>query len=198
MKLRTLSIAIVLIGLSYVLLYKSQIHGKFMNLVPQGWDHLKVGQKAPDFKAMYVSNNQNKHKEVTLSELIQRKKKIVLYFYPKDGTPFCTKQAKSFIKHHEKLSKLGYEIIGISKDAIESHLAIIDKYHIPFKLISDPNYIIHEQYGACTTHPKGEKSSYRITFIIDEKGMIEHIIKKVNVTNHASQVLEHSNEVLKS
>lgn len=192
-------IAIVLItGLLYILIYKSQIDRKITSLVPKNWDYLQVGQRAPDFKTMYVSNNQRTHKEITLSDLIKRKKKIVLYFYPKDGTPFCTKQAKSFIKHHEQLSKFGYEIIGISKDSIEKHLEIIDKYNIPFKLISDPNYTIHEKYGACKTHANGQKSSYRITFIVDKQGVIQHIIKKINITDHALQVLEHHNQTLKT
>jgi len=151
---------------------------------------VKIGQKAPDLKV-----NDQDGKLVSLSEF--KGKKVVLYFYPKDQTPGCTTEACNLRDNYKLLQKKGYEVLGISTDSEKSHQKFIEKQKLPFRLLADVDKSVHEKYGTWV-----EKSMYgrkymgtaRITFIIDEKGVIEEIISKVDTKNHTDQILNPSAE----
>lgn len=146
---------------------------------------LKVGDKAPAIKA--VDQHENPFK---LSDL--KGKKVVLYFYPKDDTPGCTKEACSFRDHYSELQKAGYEIIGVSPDKAAKHLKFIDKYDLPFTLLPDPEKEIIQAYGVWGLKKfmgKEYMGVLRTTFLIDEKGKIERVIEKVKTKEAAEQVL---------
>jgi peroxiredoxin Q/BCP len=146
---------------------------------------LTAGTKAPDFK----TKDQN-GKEVTLSGL--KGKKVVLYFYPKDMTPGCTLEACSLRDNYNALLKAGYVVLGISSDDEKSHRKFIEKEKLPFQLLADTDRSVHEKYQAWI-----EKSMYgrtymgtqRVTYIIDEQGVINEVIEKVDTANHADQIL---------
>ena len=146
---------------------------------------LKVGDKAPDF-----SINDQDGKSVNLAAL--RGKKVVLYFYPKDMTPGCTAEACNLRDNYQSLKKKGFEIFGVSTDSEKTHQKFIAKEKLPFRLLADPNKIVHEAYGTWV-----EKSMYgrkymgtaRVTFIINESGIISDIIEKVDTKNHTEQIL---------
>jgi len=147
--------------------------------------HLKIGDKAPEFKTV------NQHGEIlNLSDF--KGKKLVLYFYPKDNTPGCTDEACNLRDNHNQLLQSGYKVIGVSPDSEKSHLKFSDKFSLPFDLLSDTETKICQDYGVWV-----EKSMYgkkymgvaRTTFLINEQGVIEKIIDKVDTKNHAVQVL---------
>jgi peroxiredoxin Q/BCP len=147
---------------------------------------IKVGDKAPSFKL----KNQD-GKTISLSDL--KGKPIVLYFYPKDDTSGCTKEACNFRDEFPKFGKMKAEIIGISADSVESHKKFAQKYKLPFNLLSDEKKEVIEKYGVWQ-----EKSMYgkkymgivRTTFIIDASGKIGKIFPKVKVDNHNKEVIE--------
>ena len=147
---------------------------------------LKVGDKAPSFKL----KNQD-GKIISLSDL--KGKPIVLYFYPKDDTSGCTKEACNFRDEFPKFGKMKAEIIGVSADSVESHKKFAQKYKLPFNLLSDEKKDVVEKYGVWQ-----EKSMYgkkymgivRTTFIIDAKGKISKIFPKVKVDNHNQEIME--------
>jgi peroxiredoxin Q/BCP len=147
---------------------------------------LEVGDKAPVFKGVDQDSN-----KISLTDF--KGKKVVLYFYPKDDTPGCTKQACNLRDNYDALLKAGYVVVGISTDDEKSHQKFIKKFELPFPLIADTDRSINEQYGVWA-----EKSMYgrtfmgtvRTTFIIDEKGIITEIINKVKTDNHAAQILK--------
>ena len=151
---------------------------------------LKEGDKAPDF----TSKDQD-GKAVRLSDY--KGKRVVLYFYPKDDTPGCTKEACSFRDADDVYQKKGIKVFGVSTDNEKSHQKFISKFQLPFDLLADTDKDIVEKYGVW-----GEKSMYgkkymgtiRKTFLIDEKGNIARIFDKVNVSEHADEVLEAFNE----
>jgi peroxiredoxin Q/BCP len=146
---------------------------------------LKVGAKAPEFTLLSADGE-----SVSLKSF--RGKKVVLYFYPKDDTPGCTKEACSFRDRHQTIKRRDLVILGVSPDSVESHNKFRSKYNLPFTLLSDPDHKVASAYGAW-----GKKKLYgreydgilRSTFIIDEKGTIEHIFDKVKVDTHAEDVL---------
>jgi thioredoxin-dependent peroxiredoxin len=146
---------------------------------------LKEGDKAPDFTGIDQDG-----KSIRLSDY--NGKKLVLYFYPKDNTPGCTAEACSLRDGYESLTNQGYDVVGVSADSTKSHQGFIQKYNLPFRLISDPDKKIIQAYGAW-----GQKKLYgktydgiiRTTFIISEKGTIEKIIGQVKTSDHANQVL---------
>jgi len=146
---------------------------------------IKEYSKAPNFK-LPSSNN----KDFELNKSL--KKYLVIYFYPRDNTPGCTNEAKDFSKLYKEFKKLNSEIIGISKDNIESHNKFISKFKIPFQLLSDEKIIALKKYGAWA-----EKSMYgkkfmgikRTTVLINPKGKIIKIWNNVKVTDHAKEVL---------
>jgi thioredoxin-dependent peroxiredoxin len=147
---------------------------------------LEAGDKAPDFSV----NNEN-GEVVKLKDL--KGKKVVLYFYPKDMTPGCTAESCNLRDNYKILQKQGYEVFGISTDSEKSHQKFIAKEKLPFHLLSDPDKIVHDAYGTWV-----EKSMYgrkymgtaRTTFIINEKGIIDEVIQKVDTKNHAEQILK--------
>ena len=147
---------------------------------------LKEGDKAPDFKSKDQDGN-----PVKLSDL--KGQRVVLYFYPKDDTPGCTKEACSFRDADDAYRKKGIKVYGVSTDDEKSHQKFISKFQLPFDLLADTDKSIVESYGVW-----GEKSMYgkkymgtnRKTFLIDEKGKIAKIFDKVNVEQHADEVLE--------
>ena len=146
---------------------------------------LKEGDKAPDFA---VSDEAGK--TVRLKDL--RGKKVVLYFYPKDDTPGCTKEACSFRDSFSKFKKRGIEVFGVSLDSEKSHQKFIDKFSLPFRLLADTERKLSESFGTY-----GEKKlmgrtymgNNRMTFLIDEKGKIKKIFSKVKPEEHAEEVL---------
>ena len=150
---------------------------------------LKEGDLAPLIKA----KDQN-GKEITLETF--KGKKVVLYFYPKDNTPGCTAEACNLRDNYDVLREKGFEIIGVSADSEKSHLNFIEKFQLPFDLISDVDKGVLKKYGAW-----GEKKMYgktyegilRTTFIISEEGKIEKIISKVKTKDHTQQILDELN-----
>ena len=146
---------------------------------------LQPGDKAPDFKV----NDENGNL-VSLKDF--KGKKLVLYFYPKDMTPGCTAESCNLRDNYKMLQKQGYEVLGISTDTEKSHQKFITKEKLPFHLLADPDKKVHEAYGTWvekTMYGRKYMGTARVTFLIDEKGVIESIIQKVDTKNHAAQIL---------
>ncbi|QES88000.1 thioredoxin-dependent thiol peroxidase [Rhizosphaericola mali] len=147
---------------------------------------LKVGDKAPIFEGL----DQN-GKKISLKDY--KGKKVVLYFYPKDNTPGCTAEACNLRDNNTLLAEKGYQVVGVSIDSVESHKKFETKFELPFPLIADIDKKIVEQYGVW-----GEKKfmgrtfdgTHRTTFLIDEKGIIAHIIDKPKTKDHYNQIIE--------
>jgi peroxiredoxin Q/BCP len=147
---------------------------------------LPVGTHAPDF-----SGTDQNGQTIRLSDY--RGSKLVLYFYPEDDTPLCTQEACNLRDNFAILKQNGYHILGVSPDTVESHQSFSLKYNLPFPLIADPEKIILQAYEAW-----GEKNMYgkivvgtrRLTYIIDEEGIIRHVFKKVKSADHAAQILK--------
>ena len=147
---------------------------------------LKPGDKAPEFSGIDQDGQ-----PISLADY--KGKKVILYFYPKDNTPGCTDEACSLRDGYDDLTKLGYDVIGVSADSAKSHLGFIQKHQLPFRLIADTDKSVIKAYGAW-----GEKKLYgksydgilRSTFIISETGLIEKVIEKVKTKDHAKQVME--------
>ena len=147
---------------------------------------LVEGTAAPDFSGI----NQ-KGETISLSGF--KGKKLILYFYPKDNTPGCTAETCNLNDNYEFWISKGYEVIGISPDSVASHEKFVEKYGLKFNLIADTSKEILEAYGVW-----GEKVNYgktymgviRTTFVIDEKGVIEKIFKKVDTKEHTSQIVK--------
>jgi thioredoxin-dependent peroxiredoxin len=147
---------------------------------------LKIGDKAPDF-----TGKDQDGKQITLSAL--KGKKVILYFYPKDQTPGCTQEACNLRDNIGALSDEGYEVLGVSTDDELSHKEFQQKYNLPFSLIADTDKSINEKYGVWVEKERDGKKYWgtaRVTFLIDEKGMITNIIDKVDTKEHASQILK--------
>ena len=146
---------------------------------------LKEGDKAPDVSVL-ASNGET----VSLKDFAG--KKVVLYFYPKDNTPGCTREACGFRDHHSELEEAGAVVLGVSKDSIKSHEKFISNYDLPFLLLSDQEAQVASAFGAW-----GEKRQYgrtymgmfRMTFLIDEEGKIAKVWPKVKPDEHATEVL---------
>lgn len=146
-------------------------------------------EQAKDFSAKAIIKD--KEIDFKLSDL--KGKKIILYFYPKDLTAGCTKQACNLTFNYNALIKNGYEVVGISKDPIVSHKKFIDKHEIPFYLVSDEDTLINQLYGVW-----GEKNMYgkkyfgtkRTTFLIDEDFNIAHVIKKPKTAEHYEEIIK--------
>ena len=146
---------------------------------------LKEGDKAPDFAV-----NDGEGKTVRLKNL--KGKKFVLYFYPKDDTPGCTKEACSFRDSFSKFKRRGIEVFGVSLDSEKSHQKFTGKFSLPFRLLADTDRKLSESFGTY-----GQKKfmgreymgNHRMTFLIDEKGKIKKIFEKVKPEDHAEEVL---------
>ncbi|MBQ1260341.1 MAG: thioredoxin-dependent thiol peroxidase [Clostridia bacterium] len=150
---------------------------------------LETGIKAPDFTL-----NDKDGKSVSLSDFIG--KKVVLYFYPKDSTPGCTRQACAFAGVYGEFKKKNVEVIGISKDSIASHVKFAEKYGLPFILLSDPELEAIQAFGVWQEkklYGKVSMGVVRTTFIIDENGVIEKIMPKVKPDTNALEILEYLN-----
>ena len=147
---------------------------------------IKEGTAAPDFTATDTNGD-----TIRLKDL--RGKKVALYFYPKDDTPGCTKEACSFRDAFSDFKKQGIEVIGVSTDSEASHKKFTAKYKLPFTLLADTNHSIADAYGVY-----GEKKfmgrTYmgvkRMTFLIDEKGKVKKVFEKVKPEEHAQEVLK--------
>lgn len=147
---------------------------------------LKEGDAAPDFATRDERGN-----PVKLSEL--RGQRVVLYFYPKDDTPGCTKEACSFRDNFQKFEQAGIKVLGVSLDDESSHQSFISKYNLPFTLLSDTDHSVSDAYGVYGEQSWGGKNFMgvsRKTFLIDEAGKIKKVFDKVNVEAHADEVLD--------
>ena len=147
---------------------------------------LEVGSFAPDFTLLDKDGN-----EVTLSDF--RGKKVVLYFYPKDNTPGCTRQACAFAGAYSGFLEKGVKVIGISRDSVASHAKFAEKYSLPFTILSDPELVAIKAYGVWQEKKLYGKVSFgvvRTTFIIDEEGRIERVMEKVKPDTNATEILE--------
>lgn len=146
----------------------------------------KIGDKAPDFSLMGDDGKEHSLKDF-------KGKKIVLFFYPKDDTSGCTKEACSFRDNTPLIKKKGAVVLGVSGDSVESHKKFVSKYNLNFGLLSNEDRSVLDAYGVWK-----EKSMYgrtfmgieRTTFIIDEHGKISHIFPKVKVDGHTTEVLD--------
>lgn len=149
-------------------------------------DWLEVGSHAADFTLPADDG-----KTLNLSSL--RGRPVILYFYPKDDTPGCTREACGFRDEAKAYAKHGATILGISPDDIDSHVAFKKKYSLPFQLLADPDHRIAEKYGAWrekTLYGKKRMGIARSTFIIDAHGKVAKVYKAVKVDGHAKQVLK--------
>lgn len=147
---------------------------------------LEKGMKAPDFT---LSDKDGKN--VSLSDFIG--KKVVLYFYPKDNTPGCTRQACAFASAYKGFTEKNVAVIGVSKDSVASHVRFAEKYSLPFVLLSDPDLEAIKAYGVWKEKKLYGKVSFgvvRTTFIIDENGIIERVMEKVKPDTNAQEILE--------
>lgn len=147
---------------------------------------LKIGQKAPDFTLLDANGT-----PVELSAF--RGKKVVLYFYPKDDTPGCTREACSFQDSLDRIKRRGAVVLGVSADNPASHGKFADKFSLTFQLLSDESKSVLKKYGVWK-----ERSMYgrkfmgieRTTFVIDERGVVRRVFEKVKVDGHAEEVLD--------
>ena len=147
---------------------------------------ITIGNPAPNFSGI----NQN---EIPVSLDQYKGKKFVLYFYPKDDTPGCTAESCDLRDNYQRFIEAGYEVLGVSPDTAAKHQKFIAKYELPFDLIADTDHSVAEAFGVWV-----EKSMYgkkymgiaRTTFIINESGLIEDIIEKVNTKAHTTQILK--------
>lgn len=152
---------------------------------------LEVGSRAPEFTLQ-----DKEGKEVALSDF--KGKKVVLYFYPKDNTPGCTRQACAFAQQYSTFRSLDVIVIGISKDSVASHVKFAEKYNLPFLLLSDPEKNVIEAYDVWQ-----EKKNYgkitmgvaRTTYVIDENGIVEKVMPQVKPDTNAEEILTYLQKI---
>lgn len=150
---------------------------------------LEIGTKAPEFILPDKDGN-----AVSLTDFAG--KKVVLYFYPKDNTPGCTRQACAFAGAYQEFKKINAVVIGISKDSVASHQKFAEKYGLPFILLSDPELTAIQAYGVWQEkklYGKVSMGVVRSTFVIDENGMIEKVMSKVKPDTNAAEILAYLN-----
>ena len=146
---------------------------------------LEVGTLAPDFTLADKDGN-----PVTLSSF--RGRKVVVYFYPRDNTPGCTRQACAFAKSYHAFEEKNVVVIGVSKDSVASHLKFAEKYDLPFVLLSDPEHTVLESYGVWQEkklYGKVSMGVVRSTYLISEDGTIEKVMPKVKPDTNAEEIL---------
>ena len=146
---------------------------------------LEKGMNAPDFTLSDKDGN-----TVSLSDF--RGKKVILYFYPKDNTPGCTRQACAFAASYDAFRENNIAVIGISRDSVASHVKFAEKYNLPFILLSDPDRIAIEAYGVWQEKKMAGKVGMgvvRSTYLIDENGVIEAVMPKVKPDTNAAEIL---------
>ncbi|TWT52799.1 putative peroxiredoxin bcp [Rubripirellula amarantea] len=149
-------------------------------------DWIEPGTKAPAFTLTSDSGE-----KVRLSDL--KGNPVVLYFYPRDDTPGCTKEACAFRDQYKQLQKLGVQLFGISADSVESHVKFKEKYSLPFDLLVDDKHTMSEKYGAYREkNMYGKKSMgiQRSTYLIDAQGKVVHVWKRVKVDGHDQQIID--------
>lgn len=147
---------------------------------------LKIGDKAPAFSGIDQDGNAIKSEDFA-------GRKLVLYFYPKDSTPGCTAEACDLRDNYQRFLAAGYAVVGVSKDSAASHKRFIEKYSLPFPLISDTSTEIlraYEAWGEKKNYGKVSVGTLRKTYVIDENGIITDIVTKVNTKAYASQILD--------
>lgn len=147
---------------------------------------LTIGTQAPNFTLFDKNGN-----AVSLSDFLG--KRVVLYFYPKDNTPGCTRQACAFAGAYKEFEARGVVVIGISRDSVASHQKFAEKYELPFILLSDPDRVAIEAYGVWQEKKNYGKVSMgvvRSTYIIDAEGKIEAVMPKVKPDTNAAEILE--------
>ncbi len=147
---------------------------------------LKVGDKAPEFCLPDQDGN-----EVCLKDFSG--KWVVVYFYPKDNTSGCTKEALGFTEHIDEFEALNCKVLGISKDSVQSHRKFVDRHGLKVTLLSDPEHRVIEAYGAWKLKKRYGREYYgtqRSTFLIDPEGVIRHIWSNVRVKGHMEDVLK--------
>ena len=150
---------------------------------------LEVGTKAPEFTLPDKDGN-----PVSLADFAG--KKVVLYFYPKDNTPGCTRQACAFAGAYEEFKKINAVVIGVSKDSVASHQKFAEKHGLPFILLSDPELTAIQAYGVWQEkklYGKVSMGVVRSTFVINENGMIEKAMPKVKPDTNAAEILSYLN-----
>jgi peroxiredoxin Q/BCP len=153
---------------------------------PKGAIVLRIGDKIPSFRLKQADGSTVKSTEL-------KGEPLILYFYPKDDTPGCTKEACSLRDAHSVFQDRGIRIYGISPDSVESHRKFTDKYSLPFPLLADPDHEVAEKFGVWVeknTYGKKKWGIKRTTFIIDEEGRVADVIKKVDTAAHGDQVLQ--------
>ena len=146
---------------------------------------MKVGDKIP---AILGTDAQGR--EIKAADFAG--KKLIIYFYPKDNTPGCTAEACSFRDHYDTMREAGYEIVGVSKDSAASHTKFADKFQLPFTLIADTETTLNQAFGVWQKKKMAGREymgTVRTTFIINEEGIVEDIITKVDTKNSATQIL---------
>ena len=146
---------------------------------------LEAGMKAPDFTLLDQNEN-----SVTLSDFLG--KKVVLYFYPRDNTPGCTRQACAFAGRYEAFKSRDVVVIGVSKDSVASHVKFAAKYELPFILLSDPELQAIKGFDVWQEkklYGKVSMGVVRATYVIDENGMIEKVMPKVKPDTNAAEIL---------
>ena len=146
---------------------------------------LQIGDKAPAINSIDENGE-----EITLEQF--QGKKVVLYFYPKDMTPGCTAQSCNLSDNYTLLQKNGYDVIGVSCDSVKRHQKFIEKYSLPFNLISDEDKKVVNDYGVWQLKKfmgREYMGIVRTTFLIDENGIIDEIITKVNTKEHTNQII---------
>lgn len=150
---------------------------------------LEVGYKAPDFTLLDKNGEQ-----VSLSQFLG--KKVVLYFYPRDNTPGCTKQACAFAQNFDAFQERDVVVIGISKDSVASHVKFAEKHQLPFILLSDPELEAIQAYDVWKEkklYGKVSMGVVRTTYVIDEQGMIEKVMPKVKPDTNAAEIMAYLN-----
>lgn len=147
---------------------------------------LEIGDKSPGFMGVIEDGT-------SVSLDMFKGKKLILYFYPKDNTPGCTAQACNLTENQTALKKAGFEILGVSADSVKKHQNFINKYKLGFSLIADEEKTIINSFGVWGPKKfmgREYEGIHRITFVIDEEGVIENIFTKVKTKNHTEQILE--------
>jgi peroxiredoxin Q/BCP len=149
-------------------------------------DWISEGTKAPVFTLATDDG-----RKVRLSDL--KGSPVVLYFYPKNDTPGCTKEACAFRDRHQEITQLGAKVFGISPDTLESHQKFRDKYQLNFPLLSDPEHHVAEKYGAWrekSMYGKKSMGIQRSTYLIDSQGKVAKVWRRVQVEGHDAEVVE--------